>query len=158
LELFFIEIDDMLVQEILDKKIKYDVVKQNSTLFITRSTIGGRVITFTALIDDDSAGCWEIAFSENQIDALPHHRTFGTTGSGNELEVFSMVKDSILEFVSRYNPVKFYFTADKPVERGGSNNRANLYDRLIKRFKIDGYSNDREAEEHHDSFSFTRNQ
>lgn len=131
----------MKLTEILNKKVDYTVIKATNDTFKTRATIGDREITFTANSTDDGGDDdWEISFSEMQPGRLT---TFDRTGSGNELEVFSMVKDSIIEFISRQQPQVMVFTADKS-EGNEKNNRANLYARLIAKFKVPGYAVERE--------------
>jgi len=128
----------MLVKELLDKKVKYKIKRAESDLFKTIATIGGREIEFTA---DEEVGYpreWVATFSEVKKIESTEHRDYGKTGSGSELEVFSMVKDSMLEFIQTYDPMMITFTATKDAD--GNGNRADLYARLLQRFKIPGYS------------------
>lgn len=128
----------MKLNEILNKKIDYEVVRADNGVFHTRAEIGGRIINFSAISSDHDDN-WEIQFNEK--NAKEKQPTYARSGSGKELEVFSMVKDSIMELISRYHPATMYFTADKEHE---GDNRANAYERLIKRFKIPGYSYQRQ--------------
>lgn len=117
----------MKLNEILNKKVDYEVINAKSVFFQTRATIGDRIINFGAVDNDD--GSWDIQFAEKTKEG---RTTYKKTGSGNELEVFSFVKDSLLDFISRYQPEKMCFTADKDSEE--KDNRANTYERLLKRF------------------------
>jgi hypothetical protein len=130
----------MKITEILNKKIEYEVVKSTNTIFHTRAKIANRIINFSAILEDDSDGSWELAFNEKNEQGKI---SYSQTGHGGELEVFSMVKDSIIEFITRYQPEKMYFTADKDNK---NNARADVYERLIKRFNIPGYSYKRNSE------------
>jgi hypothetical protein len=73
---------------------------------------------------------WEIEFTEK----TPGNSTYGKTGSGNEMQVFSFVINSVKELVARYNPAEIEFGSAK--EDG---NRSALYTRLVNRIKIPGY-------------------
>ena len=141
----------MKLNEILNKKVDYEVVKATSTLFQTRAEINGRTINFGAVAGyGDMDDTWEIQFAEKVEGGKP---TYKKTGSGKELEVFSFIKDSITEFVSRYHPEKMDFTADK---EGHDDNRADTYERLLKRFKIPGYEFERENHDGASVFSITK--
>lgn len=133
----------MKLTEILNKKVDYEVVKSTSDTFKTRATIGDREIVFTAYPVEDGEGTesWEITFGEKLKNGMT---TFDQTGSGNELEVFSMVKDSIMEFINIYSPQTITFTADKD-NNGAKNNRAELYSKLISKFKAPNYEVDRKS-------------
>lgn len=119
----------MLLQELLDSKVKYTVTKETAKIFTTQAEIGGRVIHFEALNDGEQG--WVIDFAEvvTKNDRTGHH--FGRTGSGSELQVFSMIVDSLKEFVARYHPTLVTFTADKD---GESDTRAKLYRRLADKY------------------------
>jgi hypothetical protein len=150
----------MLIKELLNKKVDYEVDKQTANTFSTSATIGGRIIKFVA--DRADSDDWDIEFAEH-TDENDRKGTYKLSGSGNELEVFAMIKDSILELIQRYHPARLIFTADKD---NGSGKRGDTYERLIKRFKIPGYSYDRSEESHgfiggkaamHDQFVIVRN-
>jgi hypothetical protein len=138
----------MKLDEILNKKIDYEVVRSSGSVFHTQAEINGRTINFGAV--EEGNGEWELEFNEKKNG----RNTYVATGSGGELEVFSMVKASIEEFVQRYHPRVMFFTADK---EDGKTTRADLYDRLAKRFKIPGYTYKRIKDEKHDVFSFVEN-
>lgn len=126
----------MLINEILSKKVDYTVTRASDERFIAKAEIGGRNITFEAekpYGEDDDV--WEVEFSERG-DHLQFGKTFKKTGSGNQLEVFAMVKDCMSEFIERYKPTKIEFTAEKD---GDNDNRANLYKKLLDKFNTHGY-------------------
>ena len=125
----------MKLNEILNKKIDYEVVKATASSFITLAKIGERHIKFMATNCDE--GEWDVMFAETNSEGK--EGTFKLTNSGNELEVFSMVKDSISELITRYYPESIAFTASKD-SATGKDNRADAYERLLKRFKAPGYT------------------
>lgn len=126
----------MLISELLNTKCHYSIVRASDDIFKTTAEINGRTIVFTAEAYDDDK--WEIAFSEVSKSGK---FTFGLSKSGGELEVFSMVRDSIKELIQRYHPRAFFFTADSGKEdTEEKNSRAELYKRLSKRFVPSGYT------------------
>jgi len=134
--------------ELLNRKVEYTVDRESNTSFQTSANIGDRTIKFSAWVTDEP-DAWEILFSERN-DKISG--TYSATGSGNELEVFSMVKDSILELISKYSPAKITFTADKE-----GNKRASVYDKLLKRFKVPGYTHSRVDGSGFEEFVIVRN-
>jgi hypothetical protein len=123
----------MKLNELLDRKVKYHVIEKELYKFATGAKIGGRTIVFEAMYDK-AENQWTVQFEEfSEKDELG---TFDVSGSGNELEVFSMIKGSMEEFIGRYTPDLVTFTASK---KTGKTNRADLYTRLLNRFKIPGY-------------------
>lgn len=117
----------MLIQELLNSKVAYDVIKDNATTFRTVAKIGDRLITFTAFKEDENE--WDIAFYESED--IHSAVTYRKTGSGDELKVFSMVIASFKEFMDRYSPEIITFTADKD---GESDTRAKLYARMAAKY------------------------
>lgn len=119
------------LDELFDRKSDYFVDKATDSVFRTSKDIGNRKIVFTAASNgehpDGQGEVWEVDFQEKSLDAPMARGTFGITGSGNEVEVMTMVVASLQEFVSRYAPQAIMFTADAD---GG---RAKLYDRMIAR-------------------------
>lgn len=130
----------MKITELLNSKVQYEIIEDQDYVFATRAKIGDRLITFYAGCEEDD-GVWEIEFKESTIAGKGS--TFDLTGSGNELEVFSMIKDSIKELIAKHNPEKIVFIADKSK---GSTKRADMYARLLKRFNPSGYVFDRHDE------------
>ena len=119
----------MLLQELLNSKIKYIVTKETAKVFSTQAEIGGRTIHFEAINDGEQG--WMIDFAEVVTKNNRVGHNFGRTGSGSELQVFSMIVDSMKEFEARYNPTMITFTADKD---GDSDTRAKLYRRLADKY------------------------
>jgi len=123
----------MKLNELLDRKVKYHVVEKEHHKFATGAKIGDRTIVFEAQYDP-AEHTWEVTFEE--FSEKNELGSYDVTGSGNELEVFSMIKGSMEEFIGRYTPDQVVFTASK---KTGKSNRADLYTRLLNRFKIPGY-------------------
>ena len=122
----------MLIQELMDSKVQYDVIKDNASIFKTRAKIGDRFIEFSAteLGADGNGGVeWDVAFYETKD--RNSRLTFARTGSGDELKVFSMVIASFKEFMDRYHPTAISFSADKD---GESDTRAKLYARMASKY------------------------
>lgn len=140
----------MKLAEILDKKIEFEVVKDNGELYKATAKIGDRIIGFEA-DHEDGEGTWEVIFYQTNLDG--NAMKFHATGEGKELEVFSMVKTALLDFVQKQKPEKFYFSATK-LEKAQA--RASLYNRLIERFKLPGYTYERREYESNDKFYFTK--
>jgi hypothetical protein len=138
-----IDCQDLL--EILDSNVGTKVVTDNATNFVVTATINGREIEFQAFkvtkIEDRNV--WQVSFAEVQSKDGKEIRTYGKTSSGGELEVFSMVKNGMRELITKHHPDEMIFTANKD---GGKNNQArgDVYERLIKRFKVPGYELNRE--------------
>jgi hypothetical protein len=113
----------MLITELFSKDTTLTVVKDTPQEFSTRSKIAGRVIEFTAKL---AAGSWLIFFVEKDPDGKSIYDTTTPTGNGAEFEVFSMVFQSLREFIKKRNPEKMDFAA-------AGTNRASLYRRMLKR-------------------------
>jgi hypothetical protein len=143
----------MLINEILDRKPDFKVVKSTENTFATEAKIGKRKIIFVAMRMQDEMFDeeWSVEFTEKK--GFFSSNTHEKTGSGNELEVFAMVKASIEEFIKKYKPVTIEFTADK----SDGSARADLYFRMIKRFKVPGYTAIRGNQEKQDQFFLTTN-
>jgi len=142
----------MLITEILSSTVPCEVVEENDEHFVTKAKIGGRWIYFATECLSKKQKHWEAAFSQ-QVGKDDFD--FGLTGSGNELEVFSMVKDSMLAFIKKYEPWTIDFIADKD---GGKkkNARGNVYEKLVNRFKIPGYKMERKSGASKDYFTLTK--
>jgi hypothetical protein len=117
-----------ILNEVFDSNVPGKVVKKTASSFITKATIGNRDIKFQAA---GHAGDWEVDFIEQ---SPKRGDTFGKSGSGNELQVFSFVIESLELFISLYSPAQVMFTSDK-----SDTNRTKLYKRMSKRVKIPGY-------------------
>lgn len=123
----------MKLLELFQKKGEFELTKQSSSRFQTKAKINNRVIVFDAVenVSNDAAE-WDISFGE--IIQSKKYATAELTGSGGELEVLAMVKDSILEFIKRYHPNAIHFTAAKE-DRA----RASVYERMLKRLMPSGW-------------------
>lgn len=127
---------DIKIEEAFDTDVKGDVVRATNDLFTTAATIGNRKIVFNASAyergsdNNNSDTVWEIEFTEK----TPGNVTYGKTGSGNEMQVFSFVINSVKELIARYNPSEIEFGSAK-----ADSNRSALYNKLINRIKIPGY-------------------
>ena len=144
----------MKLFELFDSKIDYKIVKESEREFHTRATIEGRDILFTASISDyilDHEGnvTCEEAYVEFAEVKKPESRydseewNYDVTGSGGEMKVFSMVGASLKELVYLYKPAIIKFSAEKDKkDKKDSEKRANLYEKLIKKF-IPEYEIDR---------------
>jgi hypothetical protein len=137
----------MRLSEILNRSVDYEVVRATGGMFKTHAVINQREITFTA--EEEQPGEWLISFKERDQQGVD---TYGKTGSGGELQVFSMVKNSISEFVSRYQPDVMSFTS----EHDQGDNRSGLYAALLSRFKLPGYVTQRDVGSSHDDFKLVK--
>jgi hypothetical protein len=146
----------MLLNEILSKPTDYMVIADTATYFATSAKIGGRKIIFNAVKEGKKP--WDISFQESKIVDGKITNTMKATGSGNELEVFAMIKASLLQFIKQYDPESMTFDAHKGEKTADDerNVRADLYERLLKRFKIPGYTVERETRTRGDSFTITK--
>ena len=74
--------------------------------------------------DEDT---WHVAFDRGHSQEV--------TGEGDAQRIFATVLHSINQFIKKQQPEKLYFSASKEVEPGqNSESRANLYDRMVKRY------------------------
>lgn len=124
------------ITESFDTDVKGKLVRATNDLFTTSAEIGGRKIVFNASsyeagMDTNPVTIWEIEFTERSPTS---GTTYGKSGNGSEMAVFSFVIESIKELVSRYSPEEITFTSHK--EDG---NRSSLYSRIARRIKIPGY-------------------
>jgi GNAT superfamily N-acetyltransferase len=70
---------------------------------------------------------WMVEFYRNNSQEV--------TGEGDAQKVFSTVLVAIQQFITKYKPLKIYFSASKEVEPGqNTESRAKLYDRLVLRY------------------------
>jgi hypothetical protein len=140
----------MLIQELLNSKVDYEVTKQNASTFKTLAQIGDRWITFIATKEDEDV--WDLAFYESENWNAP--LTSAKTGSGDELKVFSMVMASIKEFLDRYSPNTVIFTADKD---DGSETRAKLYGRIASKY-LKGFTGEKFDHGKTTHFTYTKDE
>lgn len=121
------KISDVLF-EVFNTDVPGKLVKRTADTFITKAWIGNREIKFTAYGNHDE---WEIIFTEKTPTG---GYTFKKTGSGNELQVFSFVLESLKLFIEMYSPGTITFTSDASDE-----NRTGLYTMMSRKVKIPGY-------------------
>lgn len=141
---------DISLDESFDSDVAGKITRATNNLFTTEATIGDRRIIFnsSAYERGDNDTVWEIEFTEKK----PGNTTYGKTGSGGEMQVFSFVINSIKELISRYNPAEIEFGSHK-----ADGNRSALYQRMINRIKIPGYhAADTVSGEHTDIFRIVR--
>lgn len=141
----------MKLDEILNRKVQQEVVRDNDDMYMTKAKIGDRLIHFSAELDDPDEDEWAIVFWQTNLNG--NNMKFDATGAGSELEVFSMVKDAMLDFVKKRNPKKIHFSAAK---NKGEESRSSLYDRLVKKFKLPNYEFEKETGENDDYFYLIR--
>lgn len=135
--------------ESFDSNIKARLTRNTPEKFTLEADIGGRKIVFNA---GKFAGLehnmWEIEFTER----TPGNVTFGKSGKGSEMQVFSFVLDAIRELVSRHAPDEIQFTSDT-----ADGNRTRLYKKLFAREAPAGYHLASETKgTGYDLFSFWR--
>lgn len=141
---------EISLSESFDSDIKGQLVRATPDLFTTEAVIGDRKIVFNAskYEDESDASIWEIEF----IEKTPGNASYGKTGSGNQMQVFSFVIESIKELVSRYKPSVLEFGSHK-----ADGNRSALYRRMLNRIKLPGYSlGDTLSDKHTDIFRLIR--
>ena len=124
----------MLLLEILGKP-KYDIVTDTATKFVTKQVINGRTIVFIASISNGGSEA-DVEFVElpKGVDLKDAAKkgTYALTGSGGEMQVFSMVGNSLKEMVEIYQPEQIFFTAEK--EGKDATKRSDLYEKLCQKF------------------------
>lgn len=140
------------ISESFDSEVQGKLVRATNDLFTTRATIGDRDIIFNAVCHQpDEArqnGKWEIEFTEKGA----HGSTYGKSGMGNEMQVFSFVIESTKELIARYAPAEIIFSSHK-----ADGNRSGLYQRMLNRIKVPGYKPAPVTSgEHTDFFSIVR--
>lgn len=138
------------ISEAFTSQVQGQLVRATPDTYTTRAEISGRIIQFNATQyeDDEGKSVWEIEFTEKS----PTGVTFGKTGSGGELQVFSFVIESIKDLIARYHPNKLTFTSHKADE-----NRTKLYQRMLSRIKVPGYhAAPIESSEYDDYFSIVK--
>ena len=123
------------LSESFDSQVQGKLVRATNDLFTTKATIGNRDIIFNATSYASGMGAnaeesWEIEFTER----TPGNITYGKSGSGSEMQVFSFVIESIKELIARYSPDRLVFGSHKEDQ-----NRTSLYKRMAKRIKLPGY-------------------
>jgi hypothetical protein len=136
----------MLLNELFKKSVPYKVIKNTSSKFGTSAVINGREIRFYAIEDEGGEfDEWNVSFGQVLPNGKP---TAKMTGSGGELDVLAMVKDSLNDFINTRHPKAIHFTASKD-----DRSRAAVYERMLKRLMPSGWTYDKS--EHGDDVFFT---
>jgi hypothetical protein len=122
--------------ESLDSDVESRLVRATNDLFTTEAIINNRKIIFNAskfseILNGVEQEPWEIEFTEKSSAIGP---TYGKSGNGGELQVFSFVIESMKELAARYSPDAMVFTSHK-----ADGNRTSLYKRIGSRISIPGY-------------------
>lgn len=149
----------MLITELLDSKHTIKVTIDDSDFYETSTTIGKDEYRFEASIkkeniwkdEDFVPNRWTISFGNynKEIEDVD----YSLTGNGDELKVFSFVKESILMLVKKHKPNAISFTADKEEGKG---NRARVYSTMLKKFKLPNYEIHSEGNKYHELYSLVR--
>ena len=99
--------------------------------------VGNREYRWNAFTERANSKKWTIQF---RLIRTPDDDTnldlFGTTGTGNEIEVFSTAVDITRAFLQKYgldNVEEITFNAKPDPKNDPDNKRASMYDRMIKR-------------------------
>jgi hypothetical protein len=141
----------MTLLEILDRKIDYTVVRDTPDRFTAKAQIGQRLINIS--IEPDELGAepdaWNVVFWESDLKGQGFK--VHATKSGNELEVFALVKEVMQDFVKKRNPAVLIFSAEKQ-----SGSRAKLYNSFLTRFKLPNYKYERVVGDYDDHFYLRR--
>lgn len=117
--------------EIFNSTINYKILTNNNKSFKASFDINLREIN-TTFDYDEGEDCWYFEFYEvNKNKNNMNNRTFKATNSGGEFQVFSAIKNILLEFIERYYPNKIKFS--------GEANRVNLYEKMIKNLHLQKY-------------------
>lgn len=116
--------------EAFDSKVDYDVVKHTADSYILEAEINGRTIRVS--FTKSAADTWDFEFKEKSGSKW----TTAATGSGGELQVFSFVKEALMEFLELFHPETVEFTA---FEEDGST-RGRLYEKFFKKYKHPNYN------------------
>ncbi len=124
----------MKIFELLDSKVNFETIRNTEKSFWSLAKIGNREIEFRASKEygADDTELWDILFLERipngtTKDGKPsYENTFSLTGSGNPLEVGSMIISSLKEFDAQYHPMHIQFSADK-----SEGSRAKIYRRFM---------------------------
>lgn len=99
------------LEELLTKRIPYEVTYETPKYFSTEAKIGKRKVKFTA---SKFMNSWDVEFSEVDSD---DHRTYAATGSGAAFDVGAFVISSMQEFIDRHQPNEIEFSADSPTRK-----------------------------------------
>jgi len=145
----------MKLLELFDKPTDYKWIKKTDTLWKGEFIAGELEYSFTAdfITHHEEAGMvWEIFFAnESALGNLLGK--YKSTGTGNEVAVFSTVMSMIQDFANTISPDTIIISAanDEP-------SRVKLYARMAKRAGLMGYELDdgRQDDTVNSVFTFTK--
>ena len=143
----------MIISEILNKSPDYKIVKDVRDYYTAESIIDGRKIVVSIELDDDSS-LWEVVFYEetDESEDIRVSRKFNLTKNGSEFKVFALVKEIVTNFIKSRKPKMIGFSANK------GEGREKLYQKLINKFNVSGYTVDKTNFEKSQSIFFTLTQ
>jgi hypothetical protein len=125
---------ELIIFESFDSDVSGRIVRATADHFTIETELAGRKIVFNAAVNIPDEvrrdGDWEIEFIEKKGTKV----TYGKTGSGSEMQVFSFVIACIKELTARYHPASISFDSHKK-----DMNRSKLYQRMVQKIKIPGY-------------------
>lgn len=132
----------MILCELFDKPSSDIKTSSTPDKFRAVATIGNRDIVFVAEYWS-VAEVWDVSFYEKAKDS--YKTSTKMTGSGNEIQVMSTIKNMMEMFFQEYNPDEVSFSADSE-----DKSRINVYARMLKRFVPKGYTeNSKEVTDSH---------
>ena len=122
----------MLLLELFQKSSALVMTKNTDSHLEAKASIGERELVFHAKSVD---GVWEVMFLE-PASAMPT----GSGNRGNATEVMSCAVKFLSRLIALKSPDKITFTAGHVFKKRGedwvvSTARADLYDRMLSRFK-----------------------
>lgn len=153
-EFFLYRLNESMLNEIAAYSRDFEITKATERTFLTAKTIGTRRVEFLASLMNQETGHWDISFSERKSE---FSSTYRKTGSGKEFEVAGFVVSSLIEFIGRYNPEVFSFSAEK--ELGADDARADVYEKLLSRLlrgPLKQYKMNRKTHDEYDGFIVRR--
>src|SRR5574343_216690 len=117
----------MKLDEIMNRKSTYEVIRATPGGFRTSKDIGDHTLVFIASLDEDSDNVWQVAFfyrDGTKLSAEP-------TANFKAGEVLSFVGASLEEFIDRYAPETIVYSIDKS---DFGEKRNSVYARLFQKF------------------------
>ena len=116
----------MLLNEIANSKIEFEIIRNTSNTIILESLINGRTIRFFCenTSADTGSDSWSVQFKELTESGK---WTFALTSSGAEFQVTSFVVEGLKFLIQMQAPEVIDFTAD-------TKTRGLMYKRVADRF------------------------
>lgn len=133
-------VEESVLTELFDSGYPFELVHHNDTSSFAHIRLPDKT-KIEVVIDRWSRNSpkWEVAFTRGG--------RFSVSDAGDQFRVFATVIEVIKQFIKDRNPESLEFTADKDTHHYGKerDNRASLYDRMVKRFvSSSGYDIKRE--------------